>query len=90
MAKQEKGKMDEKAMMELYMKLGTPGASHKAMESLVGTWDAKSRMGMETGNVMEESGTSEQKMVLGGRFLQQEFSGRDDGRSLHRHWIYRV
>jgi hypothetical protein len=76
MAKQEKGKMDEKAMMELYMKLGTPGASHKAMESLVGTWDAKSRMGMETGNVMEESGTSEQKMVLGGRFLQQEFSGR--------------
>lgn len=76
MAKQEKEKMDEKAMMEIYVKLGTPGAPHKALESLAGTWIAKSKMGMETGNVMEESGTSEQKMVLDGRFLQQEYSGR--------------
>jgi len=76
MAKEEKGKMDEKAMMELYMKLGTPGAPHKMLESLAGTWVAKSRMGIETGQAMEEAGFSEQKMILGGRFLLQEYSGQ--------------
>jgi hypothetical protein len=76
MAKQEKGKMDEKAMMEIYMKLGTPGAHHKMLESLAGTWVAKSKMGMETGNLIEDAGASEQKMILGGRFLLQEYSGQ--------------
>jgi hypothetical protein len=76
MAQQERGKMDEKAMMEIYIKLGTPGTPHKMLEDLVGTWTAKSRMGVETGKLMEETGVSEQKMVLGGRFLQQEYSGQ--------------
>jgi hypothetical protein len=76
MAKQEKGKMDEKAMMEIYMGLGTPGAPHKMLESLAGTWTAKSRMGMETENPMEDAGVSEQKVILGGRFLLQEYTGR--------------
>jgi hypothetical protein len=76
MAKEEKGKMDEKAMMEIYTKLGTPGAPHKILASLAGTWTARSQMGMETGMTMEETGVSEQKMVLGGRFLQQEDSGQ--------------
>jgi hypothetical protein len=75
MAKEEKGKIDEKAMMEIYMKLGTPGAPHKMLASLAGTWIAKSKAGMETGKIIEDTGISEQKMVLGGRFLQQEFTG---------------
>jgi hypothetical protein len=80
MVKEEKGKMDEKAMMEIYMKAGTPGDHHKMLASLAGTWIARSKMGMEAGTTMEETGVSEQKMILGGRFLKQEYSGQMMGR----------
>jgi hypothetical protein len=78
MAKKEKhdNKMDMKAMMEVYTKLGTPGAPHKALASMVGSWTAKVKSWCEPGNSpMESTGNSDQKMVLGGRFLQHEFSG---------------
>jgi hypothetical protein len=72
--KKQEGKMDQE--MEVYKKLGTPGAPHKLLASMAGTWTArtKSWMGPDT-PAMEWMGSSEQKMLLGGRYLQQEFSG---------------
>ncbi len=78
MTKEEKqeGTMDMQAAMELYAKLATPGDPHKLLASMEGTWKTKSKCWMEPGrSPMESEGTSEQKMLVGGRFLQQEFKG---------------
>jgi hypothetical protein len=78
MAKEEKqkGKMDTEAMMEVYKKLGTPGAPHKVLARMAGTWNTKMKSWMEPGKPpMESTGTSEQRMILGGRYLQQHFAG---------------
>jgi uncharacterized protein DUF1579 len=70
------GKMDEKAMMEMMAKYSTPGAEHKKLESYVGTWDTSVKMWMEPGAAAQEStGTAENSMILGGRYLQQKFEG---------------
>jgi hypothetical protein len=70
------GKMDEKAMMEMMAKYSTPGEEHKRLEALVGTWDTTARMWMDPAAPPQESkGVSENKMALGGRFLEQSFEG---------------
>jgi hypothetical protein len=67
---------DEKAMMEAWMKVATPGQAHKWLEPVVGTWDAKITMWMAPGAPPQEStGTSENKWVLGGRFVEQRYEG---------------
>ena len=64
------------AMMDVYKKLGTPGTPHKLLASMAGTWTTKIKSWCEPNKPpMESTGTCEQKMVLGGRFLQQEFTG---------------
>jgi len=72
----QKEKIDAQAMMDVYKKLGTPGAPHKVLASLVGSWKTKVKSWCDPNTgPMESTGTSEQKMLLGGRFLEQEFSG---------------
>lgn len=62
--------------MDVYMEYATPGAPHSLLAGMAGSWDVKGSCVMEAGNPpVEHTGISEQKMVLGGRFLQQEFSG---------------
>lgn len=68
--------MDPQAMMEMWQKLATPGEPHKQLEGLAGSWTTQTKEWMEPGKPpMESSGTVEMKAVLGGRFLQQEFTG---------------
>jgi uncharacterized protein DUF1579 len=68
--------MDDKAMMEAWMKVATPGEGHKRLEPVVGTWDAKITMWMAPGAPPQEStGKSENKWVLGGRFVEQRHEG---------------
>jgi len=73
----KKSETDMQEMMEVYRELGTPGAPHELLASMAGSWVAKTKAWcMETHGVpMESTGTSENKMILGGRFLQQQFSG---------------
>jgi len=74
--KKQEDKMDMQAMTDLYTKLGTPGAPHKLLASMAGSWSTKIKSWMEPNKPpMESVGTCEQKMILGGRFLQQEFTG---------------
>jgi hypothetical protein len=75
-AREQTGEMEMQEMMEVYNKLGTPGAHHKLLANMAGSWNAKvkSWMGPDTPPT-ESNGTSEDKMVLGGRFLQQDFTG---------------
>ena len=67
--------MDQQAMMELYQKLATPGEPHKLLASLAGSWTTQTKEWMEPGKPpTEATGTADMKMVLDGRFLQQEFN----------------
>ena len=73
----------EEEMMKRWQESMTPGAQHKMLEESVGTWDAEVKMWMKgpTGEPMISKGTSEQKMVLGGRNLQQDFTGEMMGQT---------
>ncbi|MGH7231652.1 MAG: DUF1579 domain-containing protein [Nitrospiraceae bacterium] len=78
MAKDKKSEkqVDMQAVMEAYTKLATPGEPHKQFASLAGSWTTKTKEWMEPGKPPTEStGSVEMRMVLGGRFLQQEFTG---------------
>ena len=78
MARKQKreGKMDMDAMMKVYQKLAAPGAPHKRLASLAGSWTTKTRAWMEPDKPpMEGTGICEQKMLLDGRYLQQEYTG---------------
>jgi Protein of unknown function (DUF1579) len=77
-AKEKKAgkQMDPQAMMETYKQLATPGEPHKQFASLAGSWTTQTKEWMEPGKPpMESTGSVEMKMLLDGRFLQQEFSG---------------
>ena len=75
-AEKQKAKMDMQAMMEVYKKVATPGKPHKILAKLVGSWTTKTTAWMEPGKPPTHgTGACEQKMLFGGRYLQQEYSG---------------
>jgi hypothetical protein len=66
----------EKAMMEAWQKAMTPGAQHKALDGMVGTWDTKVTSWMAPGAPpLESTGVSESRWVLGGRWIEHKFNG---------------
>lgn len=74
--KKAEHQMDPQAMMEAYQKLATPAEPHKQLASLVGTWTTQTKEWMEPGKPPTEStGSVDMKMLLDGRYLQQEFTG---------------
>jgi len=74
--KNQHKQMDPQAMMDVYKKLATPGEPHKQLAGLVGTWTTKTKEWMEPNKPPTEStGSCEEKVVLDGRFLQQECTG---------------
>jgi len=75
MAKKE-GKLDMQAVMEIYKKAGTPGEPHKLLAKLEGSWITTSKGWMEPGKPpVESAGTCEQRMILDGHYLRQEYAG---------------
>jgi hypothetical protein len=79
MAKTEskKGKMDMQKMMQIYKRVGTPGAPHKRLASLAGSWITKTTALLMDPDTppMVSKGTCKQQMILDGRFLLQEYTG---------------
>ena len=74
--KKKEGNMDMGAMMKTYRKLATPGPVHKLLEKLTGSWVTRTKARMDPNKPpMESTGTCVQKMILGGRYLQQEYTG---------------
>lgn len=73
---EQEDKMDMQEMMEVYKKLATPGAPHRMFARLVGSWTTKTKAWMEPDKPpVESSGTCEQKIILDGHYLQQEYTG---------------
>lgn len=69
--------MDPQAMMDAYTKLAAPGEQHKQLASLAGSWTTKTKEWMEPNKPpVESTGSAEMKMLLEGRFLQQELTGQ--------------
>jgi hypothetical protein len=71
---QAQGKTDDaqQKMMEAFMALGKPGAEHRKLDPLVGTWTAKFQVWHDpAGQPMEGNGTCVTSWALGGRFLEQ-------------------
>ena len=67
---------DQKALMEAWMKFATPGPGHKALQPMVGTWNAKVMTWMAPGTApIVNDAVSEMTWVLGGRYLQQKNEG---------------
>jgi hypothetical protein len=67
----------EEEMMKRWEESMTPGDAHKKLEQFVGSWDVETKVWMKgpKGEPSVSKGSAENTMALGGRFLQQEFSG---------------
>ncbi len=63
------------AMMAEMMKNATPGAEHKELASMVGTWKANLKSWSAPGPPDESVGTMVNTMILGGRVLEGHFTG---------------
>ena len=76
MAKREDKKLDLNEVMEIYKRVGTPGAPHKLLSKLVGSWNTRSRGWEEPDKPPRKSlGTCEQTLILDGHYLRQEYTG---------------
>lgn len=78
---QEKKKAGKKIpsqeeMMKKWQESMTPGGAHKELEAMVGTWEAevKAWMNGPEGEPAISKGTSQNELVLGGRYVQQTFT----------------
>lgn len=75
-AKKLKVEIDAKTEMEIYKKIGIPGVQHKLLDRMAGKWETVTKSWSSPDTPPDVSyGVCEQKMILGGRFLQQECSG---------------
>jgi hypothetical protein len=76
----QKGAMDVQAAMEAYARLATPGEPHKHMAGRAGSWSTKTKAWTGPNKPpMESTGSCEHRMLLDGRFLQQECTGETMG-----------
>jgi hypothetical protein len=76
MARESAQRIETPSAMDIYAEVATPGAPHKLLARMAGTWSMKGSCRMEPGgDLIEHTGISEQRMILDGRFLQQDFKG---------------
>jgi hypothetical protein len=67
---------EQQAKMEKMKQAMTPGPQHKALEPLAGKWNYTSRFWTEpNGQAQESTGTSDNEMIYGGRFLKESVKG---------------
>ena len=71
-------KMDaaaEKAMMDMMMKLATPGPQHAQLMKKAGTWKTVTKAWMGPGDPTVSEGSATYTPILGGRFLEESVKG---------------
>ena len=67
---------EQKAMQARMMEFTKVNEHHDFLKSLAGTWKTSCKFWMDPNGKPEESeGTSEAKVIMGGRFLEQTFNG---------------
>lgn len=73
----------EDPAMKAYMAAATPGAPHKAMQNLVGTWNTTVKSYMSPAAPTETKGKSTYTSVLDGRFVTEHAQGNFQGMEFH-------
>ena len=64
------------AAIQAIARFAEPNAHHQQLLGFVGSWEIISRVWMSPGQApVETKGSAEKHMVLGGRFLQENFTG---------------
>jgi len=67
-------------MMKAWQEASTPGKEHEMLKGLAGKWNVTSKSWETEGSKPEETtGTSTFKSILGGRYIQQDFTGKMGG-----------
>jgi hypothetical protein len=79
---------EQQAMMKAYMDAATPGAPHKAMQNLVGTWNSTIKMYDNPGAPTETKGKSTYTSVMDGRYIQEHAEGNFNGMPFHGYGTY--
>lgn len=75
---------EEKAMMETWMKAMTPGEGHKLLGNMAGEWNVTVTSWMAPGAPpMSSTGTASNQWVLGGRAMEERFTGSFMGQPFH-------
>jgi len=71
-------------MMKKMAELSTPGAMHKKLDFMTGSWNVKSSYWMMPGDQTPTttSGSAEFKWMLGGRFLMEDYKGEFMGKPM--------
>jgi hypothetical protein len=74
--------IDSEEMMRRWQEATTPGKGHEFLERFVGSWDYTSKvwMGGPESEPMQSSGTSENRWILDGHYLEQDATGTMMGR----------
>jgi Protein of unknown function (DUF1579) len=79
-ADEKKPSAQEQAMMEAWAKHATPGEFHKKLEPMAGEWTYTAKFWMAPdAPPMDMKGTATRKMIMDGRFLQDEVVNSGDG-----------
>lgn len=65
----------QKAAMDAWQKAATPGANHRKLAEMAGTWEVTVKSYEGGGEPQVSKGKALRKMILGGRFLQEEYKG---------------
>jgi len=65
----------QEEMMAAMMKAATPGPEHLKLKSLEGKFTADVTMTDPTGKEEKSTGSMKNEMILGGRYLKQDYSG---------------
>jgi hypothetical protein len=67
----------QEEVMKAWMAVASPGEAHKKLEPVVGTFTVKTKSWMDPSKPPEETvGTSENKWVLGNRYVEQRAEGQ--------------
>jgi hypothetical protein len=70
----------EMKMSPEMMKAMTPGEAHKGLSEMAGNWKYTMKMWMDAASAPQESkGTSKARIILGGRFLQEDVKAKMNG-----------
>ncbi|MBP9855658.1 MAG: DUF1579 family protein, partial [Candidatus Omnitrophica bacterium] len=80
---------EEMAMQKQMMEYSTVNENHAVLNSLAGSWNTHASFWMDPkGPAQESDGTSQNAIIMGGRFLEQKFSGSMMGQPFEGRGIF--
>ncbi|MDX1963048.1 MAG: DUF1579 domain-containing protein [Pirellulales bacterium] len=66
---------DAAAALQAYLESAKPGKHHEELAKMVGEWEAQVEHFMPGMPVEKSTATAKRSMIMGGRYLQEEFKG---------------